>query len=311
MRSQLALVQHKRQLLPRTFRLGAGQSVMLGGLARFDVLESPSATLYLTVFASMAVPCYMTRTDKLDAKCAQRMNAMPGTGPGVWQLVASRHGCVIAARRSSRQHAACTLQRILVACQLGSLWECAACAAALSGAGPEHFFARRLDGLLGTELQPPCDVKRRVPQWPGLQPCIVDVDGSSWRRSSKDIAIAGAPLQVGLYQNSRRLHLGACSVAAPASMVHTLCNSGAAAGACMPRLPACCAGLGWVAIGVDGHASFRVAAPAGVAVTLRNALLPAFAAVFQRPGLGMRDKPKLPKALKKQAQGQRQHAMAA
>ena len=67
---QLALVQHKRQLLPRTFRLGPGQSIMVGGIGRIDVLSGPSATLYLTVFASMAVPCYMTRTEKLDDKCA-------------------------------------------------------------------------------------------------------------------------------------------------------------------------------------------------------------------------------------------------
>ena len=67
---QLALVQHKRQLLPRTFRLGPGSSIMIGGVGRFDVLDGPSATLYMTVYASMAVPCYMTKTDKLDAKCA-------------------------------------------------------------------------------------------------------------------------------------------------------------------------------------------------------------------------------------------------
>ena len=51
---------------------------------------------------------------------------------------------------------------------------------------------RRLPSLLAGELQPPCDLKHRVPAWPGLQPCSVEVDGTSWRRSSKDIAIAGA-----------------------------------------------------------------------------------------------------------------------
>ena len=65
---QLAMVQHKRQLLPRTFRLGPGQSIMVGGVARFDVLASPSATLYVTIFASMAVPCYMTRTEQLESR---------------------------------------------------------------------------------------------------------------------------------------------------------------------------------------------------------------------------------------------------
>lgn len=59
------------------------------------------------------------------------------------------------------------------------------------------------------------------------------------------------------------------------------------------------AGLGWVAVGVDGDASFRAWAPPGIAVTTRDALMPKYAEVFQRPGLGMRDKGKLPKAAKK------------
>lgn len=65
---QLALVQPKRKLLARTFRIAADFSIMVGGSARVDVLESPSATLYLTVYASMSVPCYMARTSKLESK---------------------------------------------------------------------------------------------------------------------------------------------------------------------------------------------------------------------------------------------------
>ena len=54
-----------------------------------------------------------------------------------------------------------------------------------------------------------------------------------------------------------------------------------------------------MSIGLEGEASFRAWAPPGVAITTRDALLPKFADVFQRPGLGMRDKAKLPKAAKR------------
>ena len=44
------------------------------------------------------------------------------------------------------------------------------------------------------------------------------------------------------------------------------------------------AGLGWVAVGVDGTASLRVWAPPGVAITTRGALVPDLAKELQRPG---------------------------
>ena len=65
---QLALVQPKRRLQARTFRIQPEFSIMVGGSARVDVLTSPSRTLYLTVYASMSVPCYMARTSKLESK---------------------------------------------------------------------------------------------------------------------------------------------------------------------------------------------------------------------------------------------------
>ena len=61
------------------------------------------------------------------------------------------------------------------------------------------------------------------------------------------------------------------------------------------------AGLGWVAVGLEGEASFRAWAPPGIAVTTRDAIMPKFAEDFQRPGLGLRDKGKVPKAVKKSA----------
>lgn len=39
------------------------QTVMIGGLARVDVLEHPGATLYLSVFVSDEVGCHLGKTE--------------------------------------------------------------------------------------------------------------------------------------------------------------------------------------------------------------------------------------------------------
>lgn len=56
-------------------------------------------------------------------------------------------------------------------------------------------------------------------------------------------------------------------------------------------------GLGWVAVGVSGTAHLRVWAPPGIAITTRSALIPDFNTQLERPGLGLRDKPKAGKQL--------------
>ncbi len=45
---------------------------MVGGLARIDVLESPGATLYLTVFASDEIGCHMGKTETAEERCVAR-----------------------------------------------------------------------------------------------------------------------------------------------------------------------------------------------------------------------------------------------
>ena len=49
---QVRMLLPKRPLRARTFRLGAGQTVSVGGVARVDVLTVSAATLYLTLWAS-------------------------------------------------------------------------------------------------------------------------------------------------------------------------------------------------------------------------------------------------------------------
>lgn len=54
------------------------------------------------------------------------------------------------------------------------------------------------------------------------------------------------------------------------------------------------AGLGWVAVGVDGRASFRVWTPPGVAITTREAMLPDYAERFEKLGFSSSMAPSKP-----------------
>lgn len=66
---EMRMVLPKRPLKPRTFRIGSGQTVTIGGLARVDVLQSPGATLYLSVFVSDEVVCHLGKTETADERC--------------------------------------------------------------------------------------------------------------------------------------------------------------------------------------------------------------------------------------------------
>jgi hypothetical protein len=65
---EMRMVLPRRPLKPRTFRLGVGQSVAVGGLARLDVLGCPGATLYLTVFASDEIVCHLGKTETAEER---------------------------------------------------------------------------------------------------------------------------------------------------------------------------------------------------------------------------------------------------
>ena len=63
---QVKMLLPKKKLKPRTFRAAAGQTVFIGGLVRVDVVESPGATLYITVWASDELICHFGRTEAAD-----------------------------------------------------------------------------------------------------------------------------------------------------------------------------------------------------------------------------------------------------
>jgi hypothetical protein len=60
---EASMVLPRRRLKPRTWRVGAGSTLLIGGLARVDVLEAPGPTLYLTAFVSDDITCHMGRSE--------------------------------------------------------------------------------------------------------------------------------------------------------------------------------------------------------------------------------------------------------
>ena len=51
---EVALLLPRRRLKARTYRVPPGSTLLIGGLARLDILTAPGATIYLTVFVSGA-----------------------------------------------------------------------------------------------------------------------------------------------------------------------------------------------------------------------------------------------------------------
>uniref|UniRef100_A0ACD5XKS0 Uncharacterized protein n=1 Tax=Avena sativa TaxID=4498 RepID=A0ACD5XKS0_AVESA len=57
------LVQVRKEMRPRTYRLKAGQSIHMGGLARLDVEDLTVGSIYVTVWASPLLPLHMGKTE--------------------------------------------------------------------------------------------------------------------------------------------------------------------------------------------------------------------------------------------------------
>ncbi|WVZ54616.1 hypothetical protein U9M48_005386 [Paspalum notatum var. saurae] len=57
------MVEIRKELRPRSFRVKVGQSVHIGGLTRLDVLKSSAQTIYITVWASSNVPLHLGKTE--------------------------------------------------------------------------------------------------------------------------------------------------------------------------------------------------------------------------------------------------------
>uniref|UniRef100_A0A453JG49 Uncharacterized protein n=2 Tax=Aegilops tauschii subsp. strangulata TaxID=200361 RepID=A0A453JG49_AEGTS len=60
------MVEIRKELRPRTFRVKAGQSVHIGGLTRLDLLEASVQTIYVTVWASANISLHLGKTENAE-----------------------------------------------------------------------------------------------------------------------------------------------------------------------------------------------------------------------------------------------------
>ncbi|CAN6224242.1 unnamed protein product [Urochloa humidicola] len=60
---EMKLVQVRKEMRPRTYRIKTGQSVHIGGLVRLDVEELTVGSIYVTVWASQLLPLHMGKTE--------------------------------------------------------------------------------------------------------------------------------------------------------------------------------------------------------------------------------------------------------
>lgn len=65
-----------KQLKGRTFRVGPGNSLLLGGLGRLDIIGAPATTIYLTVFVSHYVELHMGKTEGVEDRLVKHVGTL-------------------------------------------------------------------------------------------------------------------------------------------------------------------------------------------------------------------------------------------
>ena len=70
---EVRMLLPKRSLKPRTYRIGEGQTIHIGGIGRIDVCSVPGATLYVTIWASDEVRCHLGKTVNAESLLATHL----------------------------------------------------------------------------------------------------------------------------------------------------------------------------------------------------------------------------------------------
>ncbi|KFK34954.1 hypothetical protein AALP_AA5G215600 [Arabis alpina] len=60
------MVEIRKELQPRTYRVKAGQSVHIGGLVRLDLIRASVETIYITIWASHSVSLHLGKTENAE-----------------------------------------------------------------------------------------------------------------------------------------------------------------------------------------------------------------------------------------------------
>ncbi|RZC20459.1 GTP-binding protein BRASSINAZOLE INSENSITIVE PALE GREEN 2, chloroplastic isoform A [Glycine soja] len=65
-RDEQKMVEIRKELRPRTYRIKVGQAIHIGGLTRLDLVEASVETIYATVWASLNVSLHMGKIENAD-----------------------------------------------------------------------------------------------------------------------------------------------------------------------------------------------------------------------------------------------------
>uniref|UniRef100_A0A0V0IB87 Putative ovule protein n=1 Tax=Solanum chacoense TaxID=4108 RepID=A0A0V0IB87_SOLCH len=65
-REEQKMVEIRKELQPRTYRIKHGQTVHIGGLVRLDLVQASVETIYVTVWASPSVSLHLGKTENAD-----------------------------------------------------------------------------------------------------------------------------------------------------------------------------------------------------------------------------------------------------
>eukprot|EP00252_Welwitschia_mirabilis_P028076 TRINITY_DN9968_c0_g1_i1.p1 TRINITY_DN9968_c0_g1~~TRINITY_DN9968_c0_g1_i1.p1 ORF type:complete len:639 (+),score=60.61 TRINITY_DN9968_c0_g1_i1:115-2031(+) len=65
-REEQKMLEIRKELKPRTYRIKVGQSIHVGALLRLDLIQSSVETIYVTIFASVHLPLHMGKAEKAD-----------------------------------------------------------------------------------------------------------------------------------------------------------------------------------------------------------------------------------------------------
>ncbi|PUZ70483.1 hypothetical protein GQ55_2G234300 [Panicum hallii var. hallii] len=81
---EMKLVQVRKEMRPRTYRVKTGQSIHIGGLVRLDIEELTVGSIYVTVWASPLVPLHMGKTENAETMIKEHfgLQLQPPIGRG-------------------------------------------------------------------------------------------------------------------------------------------------------------------------------------------------------------------------------------
>lgn len=181
------MLQPRRPLKPRSFRIGREHSVLLGGLARIDVLgQEKGATIYLTCWISDEVVCHMGKTEGVEERCATRFEG------GLWGRTGPKHRswawCFGRSARGSPWPVECRASRDPAPGEEKEA-RVTGCRALPTTDPVCTRLRRRREKHLGERLVPP--LRSHAASFPQLEPHDITVSGDDWTRSSTDLAISG------------------------------------------------------------------------------------------------------------------------